>query len=152
MKKKTSSKKVIRHQIQTDYLNRVYGKEFLKLVPMAVAKLRAFRKKHHFDAIAFTGSSGAALAFPLSYFLKLPLIHVRKKDRNHFSEKIEGTMSSQKYIIVDDFIASGATVRRVIKTIKSEYGHPVEPVGICLYDSDSRSLYDGIPVITIPRK
>lgn len=151
MKKKVSKEKVVRHKIRTDYLGRVYGKKFLKLVPKAAAKLKEFRKKNPFDAIAFTGSSGAALAFPLSYLLKVPLIHVRKKDKNHYyGGLIEGTVSSRRYIIVDDFIESGRTVHKIINTIKKVYTHPAEVVGICLYDSRSyRSSFDGIPVIRI---
>jgi adenine/guanine phosphoribosyltransferase-like PRPP-binding protein len=155
MKKKPSKKKPngIRHRIETEYLGRVYGKNFLKLVPKAVSTLKAFRKKHPFDAIAFTGSSGAALAFPLSYFLKVPLIHVRKKDKNHYGGSIEGTISSRKYIIVDDFIESGTTVYKIINTIKKEYSHPAEIVGICLYDSERRwSDFDGVPVVNIPKR
>lgn len=154
MKKKVSKKKVVRHKIRTDYLGRVYGKNFLKLVPKAAAKLKEFRKTHPFDAIAFTGSSGAALAFPLSYLLKVPLIHVRKKDKNHYyGGLIEGTVSSRRYIIVDDFIESGTTVYKIINTIKKAYTHPVEIVGICLYDSGRRwSSFDSIPVVLIPKK
>lgn len=151
--KKTASKKkkVVRHKIRTDYLGRVYGQSFLKLVPKAVLKLKEFQKKNPFDAIAFTGSSGAALAFPLSYLLKVPLIHVRKKDKNHYyGGHIEGTISSRRYIIVDDFIESGTTVYKIINTIKKVYTHPAEVVGICLYDSRShKSSFDGIPVIRI---
>ncbi len=154
--KKTASKKKrkstrIRHQIQSDYLGRVYGKGFLKLVPAAVAKLRTFRRKHPFDALAFTGSSGAAIAFPLSYFLKVPLIHVRKNDKNHYGMPIEGTLSSKRYVIVDDFIASGSTVRKIIKTVKKEYSHPAELVGIFLYDSYKRETYEGVPVVCVPK-
>jgi orotate phosphoribosyltransferase len=156
MKKKASKKKPakkttkIRHEIQTSYLGRVYGQGFLKLVPAAVARLKAFRRKHPFDALAFTGSSGAALAFPLSYLMKLPLIHVRKSDKNHYGGSIEGTVSSKRYVIVDDFIASGTTVRRILKAIKKEYKHPVEAVGIFLYDSTPRNKYQDIPVVCVP--
>lgn len=158
MKKKVVKKKPlkklakkIQHKIETDYLGKIYGGEFLKLVPKAVKRLRAYRKKNPFDAIAFTGSSGAGLAFPLSYFLKVPLIHVRKKDKNHYGEAIEGTISSKRYLIVDDFIESGNSIRRIIKSINSNYEHQAIPVGIFLYDSYTRMDFDDIPVITFPR-
>ncbi len=133
--KKTTKKKTIRHEIQTDYLGKVYGKEFLTLVPKVVKKLRAIKRKHPFDAIAFTGSSGAALAYPLSYLMKMPLIHVRKDDDSHYSSGlIEGTISSKRYVIVDDFIESGNTIKRIIKTINKELKKSgAKPAAICLY-------------------
>jgi adenine/guanine phosphoribosyltransferase-like PRPP-binding protein len=138
----------ITHSIQTNYLDKVYSKQFLDLVPEAIKIITAYRKKHPFDAIAFTGSSGAAIAFPLSFFLKLPLIHIRKDDKNHYGKPIEGTISSKKYLIVDDLIASGATIRNIVKTINKEYKHKAKPVGIYLYDSDRNfPAFDKIPII-----
>ena len=90
--------------LHTDYLERVYRvNSFIKVVNKAVTILRKYRRKHPFDAIAFTGTSGAALAYPISYKLGIPLICVRKSRSNsHFYGKVEGYLAS-KYIIVDDF-------------------------------------------------
>src|SRR5579885_145290 len=111
------------HVIRTDYLDRVYRvNQFTKTVEKAAKTLRSFRRKHPFDAIAFTGTSGAAIAYPLSYLLGVPLICVRKSTRdNHFGYKIEGCMTAENYIIVDDFIESGSTVNKVRKSINDEY-------------------------------
>lgn len=151
MKKKTKPK-TIRHQIRTDYLGKVYGKGFLKLVPKTAKKLRAIRREHPFDAIAFTGSSGAALAYPMSYLLKVPLIHVRKGKSHYYGGKIEGTISSKRYLIIDDFIDSGSTMKRVIKTITDALPK-AQPVAICLYSSSRESdmLIGGktVPVFTV---
>lgn len=152
MKKKVVKKRPpkIVHQIRSEYLGKVYGKQFLKLIPAAVKKLRALKREHHFDAIAFRGSSGAALAFPLSYFLKVPLIHVRKGNSHYGSGSIEGTISSKKFVIIDDFIDSGATVRKIIREVKKEMD--AKPVAICLYASSDYSVsarFEGIPLISI---
>lgn len=156
--KKRAIKKVpakIKHEIQTDYLGRVYGKEFLTLVPLAVKKLRSIMRQHRFDAIAFTGSSGAALAYPLSYLMKLPLIHVRKGESHYSGGKIEGTISSKRYVIVDDFIETGASMKRIIKAINSELDG-AKPVAICLYAGSGKSTFkfnkNEIPVFSVPRK
>lgn len=157
MKKKVAKKKApkIQHRIQTDYLSKVYGKQFLKLVPQAVKKLRAIKRQFPFDAIAFTGSSGAALAYPLSYLMKLPLIHVRKGPSHYSGGKVEGTISSKRYIIVDDFIETGASIRRVLKAIDSELD-AAKPVAILLYSSNRMADFDHksqeIPVFTIPER
>lgn len=150
--KKTVKKKQIRHQIRTEYLGKVYGKEFLELVPKTVRKLRAIKRRHPFDAIAFTGSSGAALAYTMSYFLKLPLIHVRKGVSHYGGGRIEGTISSKKYIIIDDFIDRGNTIKRIIKTISNDLETP-KPVAICLYSSGRTTSFEfnqqEIPVYSV---
>lgn len=124
------------------------------MIPKAVKEIRALKKELDFDAIAFTGSSGAALAFPLSYLLKLPLIHVRKGNSHYFSGQIEGTISSKKYLIVDDFIDRGNTIRRIIRNIKRELGDQAKPVGIYLYapDAESRYFFYRTDIIPVYRK
>lgn len=106
------------------------------MVPQAVKEVRRLRRELGFDSIAFTGSSGAALAFPLSYLLKIPLVHVRKGRSHYGSGEIEGTISTKKYLIVDDFIDRGNTVKRIIKKIEDELGDQAKPVGIYLYAAD----------------
>jgi adenine/guanine phosphoribosyltransferase-like PRPP-binding protein len=148
-KKKAVTREKIVHKIQSEYLGKVYGKQFLKLVPLAVKRLRAIKKKHPFDAIAFRGSSGAALAFPLSYFLKLPLIHVRKGESHYGSGTIEGTISSKRYIIVDDFIDRGTTVKKIVSEIKKNIG--AKPVAIFLYSAGRygpTAKYNDIPLFS----
>jgi len=152
VRKKKPVKKAtkITHQIRSEYLGKVYGKQFLKLVPAAVKRLRALKRKIPFDAIAFRGSSGAALAFPLSYFLKVPLIHVRKGQSHYGGGSIEGTISSKRYIIVDDFVESGRTVKTIIREINREMN--AKAVAICLYAAGTYSAtakFEGVPLISI---
>ena len=147
--KKAAAKKLV-HKIKSEYLGKVYGKQFLKLVPLAAKKLRALRKIHPFDAIAFRGSSGAALAFPLSYLLKIPLIHVRKGASHYAGGTIEGTISSKRYIIIDDLIDRGTTVKKIISEIKKNIG--AKPVAICLYSGGTYSgtaEFEGVPLYSI---
>lgn len=151
--KKTSTKK-FKYEISTDYLRKVYSVEdFARMIPAAVKKIKAFRKKHPFDAIAFTGTSGAAAAFTLSYKLKIPVINVRKgKTGSHYYRDLEGCINAKKYLIVDDFIESGTTMNRIIRTIKDNI--KAAPVGIFLYSDASymtRQSYDGIPIFRLMR-
>lgn len=149
MKKKVAKKKQpkISHQIQTEYLGDVYGEQFLRLVPQVVKKLRVIKRKHPFDAIAFSGSSGAALAYPLSYLMKIPLIHVRKGGSHYGSGKIEGTISSKRYLIIDDFIETGTTIKRILKEVSKEM--EAKPVAILLYSSGRDSKFNNIPVFSV---
>ena len=154
MKKKVVKKKakvVLNPVIQTDYLDSVYGRTFYIKLPQAVKFLKQLRKKVNFDAIAFTGTSGAGFAFPLSYLLRVPLICVRKKTSSHCHLAIEGTLDSKRYLIVDDFIASGATIRKIRKTIRNNRDtKKAVPVGIFLYDSGRTAKFDKLTVWTLP--
>lgn len=109
---------------------------------LAATKIKKFRRKVKFDAIAFTGSSGAALAYPLSYILGLPLICVRKSPKDsHFGLRLEGYVSASRYIIVDDFIESGRTINKIQRAIKSK-NEAASCVGIYLYNDGAINLPD----------
>jgi orotate phosphoribosyltransferase len=103
-----------------------------------VRELKQLQKKLKFDAIAFRGSSGAAIAYPISVLGGFELIFVRS-GRSHHGEPVEGTYKNVKrYVILDDFIGSGATVMSIVRAIKShainEGDYAPECVAICLYD------------------
>jgi orotate phosphoribosyltransferase-like protein len=109
-------------------------------------------RETEFDTIAFTGSSGSALAYILSHEINIPLMCVRKKhDGSHFQNggngRLEGNMESKRYMIVDDFICSGETIHDIMSTIKV-YIKNAECVSILLYDysRSHRSLFNGIPI------
>jgi len=86
------------------------------------------KNKIEFDAIAFRGLSGSLVAPIISLDIEKPLIVVRK-DASH-GDKIEGYVSADKYIIIDDFIDSGKTIRSILKSIDAMC------VGIILYDHE----------------
>lgn len=72
-----------------------------------------------FDSIAFSGMSGALIAPPVAMALGKELIMVRKEGQStHSSRIVEGNYASRKYIIVDDFRASGATEDYIFNQIK----------------------------------
>lgn len=120
------------HYIQTDYLEDLYDNEsFLKKINSAARKIKKFRTQHPFEAIAFSGMSGAGFAYPLSYKLKIPLICVRKaQDSAHCRLTIEGAVKTSTYLIVDDFIESGKTIQYILKSMKAR-----RCVGIYFYRS-----------------
>ncbi len=161
VKAKPTPKKIT-HVIRTGYLGGLFGGTFAKHVDDAVKAVKEFQKKTPFDAIAFTGTSGAGMAFPLSYVMKIPLIHVPKPGvYRHDYSKVEGTVSSKKYLIVDDFIGGGTTVKKIESTITEELKNniePPQPVGIFLYEAPN---YKGsrtnmtlgkysVPIFTLP--
>lgn len=89
-----------------------------------------------FDSIAFIGLSGALLAPTLAYVMKKELIALRKSDENsHSFHTIEGFAKSQRYIVVDDFMCSGATVRGVIQRME-KFAPQAKLVGLYMYSDE----------------
>lgn len=89
-------------------------------IKKAVEYFGVLKSKMKIDAIAYTGSSGAAIAFPLAIAHEIPIIYVRKEgERSHGTEiECNYTEEIETYIVVDDFIATGNTIRRVMSKIK----------------------------------
>lgn len=100
------------------YLEKLIRIENLtKYVGLAVRAL----KHHDFDAIAYRGHSGALIAIPVALALKKPLILVRKHWNNkacHSGYPVEGYAATKRYVIIDDFVCSGATVATIQCAIK----------------------------------
>ena len=78
-----------------------------------------------FDAIAFSGMSGALIAPVLALALNKTLIMVRKfRDNSHSVSQrhgalVEGDFGAQRYVIVDDLTSSGRTARYIRDQIKA---------------------------------
>lgn len=70
-----------------------------------------------FDSIAFRGLSGALLAPALAIGLEKSLIAVRKNESRHSGLKVEGDQAARSYIIVDDFVSTGETVREIERLV-----------------------------------
>jgi hypothetical protein len=111
-------------RLHTSYLGSVLTGEGLRETVDAVL---AFIEKNAerigtFDAIAYTGHSGALVAPIVAMELRKNLIVVRKNGENaHSSKSCEGPYGGARYIIVDDFVATGRTVRRIVETIQETF-------------------------------
>jgi hypothetical protein len=99
----------------------------------ALAVSVKFLKTKDFDAIAFRGLSGSLVAPILALRLKKTLLAVRKGEDSHSRQMVEGDFAAKRYIIVDDFIASGSTVYNIMKEIHSELKGRAECVGFLGY-------------------
>ena len=112
-----------------------YSADFLTPTKLrkAVQKcVRIIRKrKLKFDAIAFRGLSGAVVAPMVALALKKTLIAVRK-NRSH-GIKVCGDLGAQSYLIIDDFISSGETVRKIVTSIERASLDEPTCVGAVLY-------------------
>lgn len=130
------------------YSHKLYNPKTLQiLVQKTASAVKKHRKRLKFDAIAVRGSSGAAIGFPVSAMTGIPLLFVRKSETSHADQRVEGPETDvDSYLIVDDFIATGSTVREIIKEIDTltkiklgilskDLGSP-KCVGVYCYNTD----------------
>lgn len=109
------------------------------LVPKLVKKL----KKRNFDAIVFRGLSGAMIAPIVAMRLNKTLIAVRKGEKAHSARTIEGDVGAKSYIILDDLIDSGATVRAIVEGVKETCNAEfVGFLGYCSVEDDVASVIE----------
>src|SRR5574338_31447 len=133
------------HQVKTDYLQDVFNiSNFAEMIDRLIPSAQQMRKEIGFDTIAFQGISGASAAYILSKELYVPLICIRKEeDKSHYARDnglFEGSLDAKRYIIVDDFICSGHTVRRIENIIHEKLKGEAKCVGYLMYSS-SRDPY-----------
>ena len=108
----------------------------------AIPAFNRLRSEVNFDAIAFTGSSGACIAFVLAYETRIPLLYVRKAGEKSHGSRLECNLvdgSIKKYLIVDDFIDSGETICKMVKSINRNCArksmNSPKPVGVFLFET-----------------
>ncbi len=142
----------------SDYLSAVFTPVRLKrLITNTCNAVRKLKRKLKFDAIAFTGLSGAGVAFAVSARTGIPLMCVRKARASNHGMRIEGTARKvSSYLILDDLISTGETIDRMIKTINKEaYDASERPkcVGILLWRESRSSQFEyknqEIPVYSV---
>jgi adenine/guanine phosphoribosyltransferase-like PRPP-binding protein len=110
----------------------LHPQEGAKYIDKAIKILSKYDDQY--DSIAFMGMSGALFGPELSRRLNKHLIMVRKSTNDtHSSSLVEGYYKGKNYIIVDDFIASGKTVRNIRKRIK-KFNPKAKCVGILEID------------------
>lgn len=100
-----------------------------------------------FDAIAFRGMSGALVAPSVAMRMSKGMLMVRKEsDSTHSCTRVEGTSNTARYIIVDDFLSTGATCRDICADMANKRPGAV-CVGIVLYTTqgDKDVEVDNIP-------
>ena len=74
-------------------------------------------KGRKFDTIAFRGLSGALIAPIVAHILSKEIIVVRKTQTEHSLHRVEGHVAAKRYVILDDFISGGTTVREIISRV-----------------------------------
>jgi len=117
-----------------------------KIIIKAVCDLRKI--KDDFDSIACCGTSGLMVVPQIAELLNKNILLVRKKNDKCYSNfAIEG-VKPFRYIILDDLICSGDTVRHIRRSIEDEYNR-TKCVGLycympeeCAYTSKNLKLFE----------
>jgi adenine/guanine phosphoribosyltransferase-like PRPP-binding protein len=100
-----------------------------KIIIKAVCDLRKISDT--FDSIACGGASGMMVVPQIAELLNKNIVLVRKDEKCYSDMKVEG-VAPFRYVIVDDLICSGGTVRNIKNKIKKEYFRAI-CVGIYCY-------------------
>ena len=122
----------------TPYIHSTYLAEALdpgmrtKILRQCLNLLRPVRKL--FDTVVFRGYSGALIAPEIASRMKKHLLFVRKEgDDSHTSLTLEGHYTTERFLIVDDIVATGHTVNTILDTIARKqrecFNHPSCPTG-----------------------
>lgn len=89
------------------------------------------------EALAVRGSSGLGMGTPVSMLTGIPLIYVRKDGERNATHgtPIEGSAKRMlsTYMVFDDTIASGNTVKRIVEDIHERFPTLI-PQGIFLFN------------------
>lgn len=105
------------------YISGAFGVEKYKTkLKEALQVLRPISSE--FDAIAVRGNSGMLFGPTLCLYLNKNLILVRKSQKaepSHASYLVESLITEGTYLIVDDCIGGGTTVRTITTEIHDKY-------------------------------
>ena len=93
-------------------------KERNKIIIKAVCDLR--KVADSFDSIACCGVSGLLVVAQVAELLNKNIIVVRKGEKCYSEFRTEG-VAPFRYIILDDLICSGGTVKHIKRVLKEEY-------------------------------
>lgn len=125
----------------TDYIWEGFDEKAKKLIIRhAVNCLR----HHQFDAIAVRGVSGMLIGPIVAYLLRKQLIIVRKpkeEESTHAYQHVECNLTQGTYVVLDDFVSSGATVKAIVEQMKL-HCPLIKPIGAYYWRSGDTASYE----------
>lgn len=129
-------------QTYTSYHSVLLAPAALRLkVHEIAAKVTEIKQAVPFEAIAVRGVSGLGMGAAVSYETGIPLVIVRKPGEQSHGNQVEGPGLIAKFLVLDDIISSGETMRTIIGAL-----NPAECVGVLLYsDSFGLASNHGVP-------
>lgn len=75
-----------------------------------------------FDAIGGVATAGVAIASPLAFLLKKPMVYVRREEKGHgLGRRVEGAVNpGWRVLVVDDLVTSGESVASAAEALRKE--------------------------------
>lgn len=91
----------------------------LALAQPVAEQIPHLMSKYEADTIVVSGNSGVSLGFAALTLVDFPLVLVRKDNDSSHGAPIEGPYNHKinRYLILDDFVGTGATVGRIADKI-----------------------------------
>ena len=86
-----------------------------------------------FDAIAFRGISGTIPGALLAYQMEKYMLPVRKGEGCHSANIVEGNAAVRSYLILDDCVGTGRTVRAIMDGVMNLTYGAAKCYGLYLY-------------------
>lgn len=137
--RKTDSGKYIQGASHTCHV--LNHKERNKIIIKAVCDLRKIIDQ--FDSIVCCGVSGLMVVPQIAELLNKNILIVRKKDEKRYSDFRSEGVAPFRYVVIDDLVCSGTTIKYINKVISEEYSR-ARCIGIycylpneCAYHADS---------------
>jgi adenine/guanine phosphoribosyltransferase-like PRPP-binding protein len=126
-----------------------------KAIIKAVCDLRKITKE--FDSIACCGVSGLMVVPQIAEILNKHIVIIRKQGQSYSTFSMEG-VTPFRYVIIDDLICSGETVKYIKNTIHEECPKS-KCIGLycympeeCAYTSKTSKLFErdfGMPLLNL---
>jgi orotate phosphoribosyltransferase-like protein len=129
--------------IRSTYLYNCFDPSTLKKLVNKIVK--AIKESGiEFDGFVFRGLSGILIGVPVAMKLNKPYAVVRKKTESSHSDYLVEGWTPYKYIIIDDFICSGLTIKNILFEVKKESLKHIKPecVGLFLWN---KYMYQCVP-------
>lgn len=129
--------------IRSDYLRPLFDpkklENILDKITVAIDSVLGFDNFPDFS-FAVKGYSSALVSPLVAMAFSSPIILVREKefDRiSHSSLKVEGDDSVRKYIIVDDCLITGNTIKEIVRSL-DEFQPKARLIGVVLYGENDK--------------
>lgn len=129
-------------------------------LPTIVRHAVSLLKDVKFDTLAFIGYSGAVLAPIIAYEMGKELLMVRKRggrDNSNSSRWIEGHVTAERVVVVDDLISSGCTMSQMMHALRSlQSGHnpgiQIAALLLHVYFEEIDGVYQARPKLFLPNE
>lgn len=130
------------------YLRDIFNPRKLRFIVRETARIVEMRRKSSgVNKILVTGVSGMSIGFPVANRLKMPICVIRKDVGNSHAEVLEENYSTgDKFIFVDDFIGSGDTFNRIMRTVNGSIVEAVMYHGDARYDVADKAQRANFPL------